>query len=127
MKKYLQKIKIIIIALVLTIGINWASAAYIAKPTCTPPACNTTGMINSGATAQARMGGVAVGTSGTGEGILYVNGGLSSDSMAVSNMFIVTGDMMMNHLYFTPDAFNPAYTSNELCIMTATKQIIKCN
>ncbi|MBP9715997.1 MAG: hypothetical protein KBD48_02295 [Candidatus Pacebacteria bacterium] len=127
MKKILQTTKIIIIALIFTVAINWVSAAYIAKPSCVAPSCNTPAMINTGASAQARMGSVAVGTSGTGSGKLYVNGSLSADSMVVSNIAVVTGDMMSNHLYFTPDAFSPSYTSNELCIMTATKQVIKCN
>lgn len=127
MKKFLQTTKIVIIALVFTVAINWVSAAYIAKPTCVPPACNTPAMINSGATAQTRLGSMALGTAGTGEGKLFVNGSMSADSVVVSNIAVVTGDLMSNHLYFTTDAFNPLSTSNELCIMTATKQVIKCN
>lgn len=128
MKKYLSKIKIIIIALVLTIGINWVSAAYIPKPSCTPPSCDAPSFINSGESAQFRMGGLTIGPSGSaGEGLVYVNGSLSADGMVVSNMYVATGDILTNHLYFTSDAFSSGYVSNELCIMTTTKQVVKCN
>jgi hypothetical protein len=58
----IQNIKIVTLALILALGISYASAAWTPAPS-SPPNSNTDAPINVGVSRQAKVGGMAVGTS----------------------------------------------------------------
>jgi hypothetical protein len=132
MKSIIQKTKIILIAFALLFTLNWANASFRPRPTnCTPPNCDAPVVLNTGPSSQSVLGDLTIGTSTIRPNYadLDVQGSLSADSLIVSGMTVVTGNMMFNNLYFKPgQSFNgqPFAVSNALCIITTTKQVVRC-
>ena len=124
MKKLFQTLKIITLALVLTVGINWASATYISRPTVAPTGGNTPAPLNVGSSPQARLGALALGTinmpaSGAS---LDVYGSIIADSIASFANTVVTGNVTANSLSLP----GLSGTGNQSLCVTGSGDVVAC-
>jgi hypothetical protein len=124
MKKLFQTLKIITLALVLTVGINWASATYTSRPSVAPTGGNTPAPLNIGSSAQARLGALALGTTNmpASGAALDVYGSVIADSIASFANTVVTGNVTANSL--TLPGLSGA--GNQSLCVTGSGDVVAC-
>ncbi|MFA7192099.1 MAG: hypothetical protein WC089_02255 [Candidatus Paceibacterota bacterium] len=141
MKKILHTIKILIIALVFTVAINWVSAAYTPKPSVSDPASNLGPVINTGNKVQNIWGSLSLGTTASSGSTLNVYGNSYIKSLGIWGNFAQVGSVYSNELYIwdiqdpyglsvstgggSSGSSSSVYTLESLCIDT-NKEIIIC-
>lgn len=59
----INNLKAVILGLVIVVGVGYAAAGTFVGPNCPPPNCNADAPLNTGASAQAKAGGLILGSS----------------------------------------------------------------
>ncbi len=81
-KDFIQTLKIVIVALILTVGTNYIFAAYVwSPPSMTPPLGNTASPLNVTLTGQIKEGGLTLNNSGSANYGLIVNGSTNGNTI----------------------------------------------
>lgn len=154
MKKIFKNLKFVIIALIFTIAINWASAAYVSKPGAVDPAGNIT-PINTGNQVQNILGPLSIGSTtmvgggvmGQGanaqtvklyvfgssyfkklnvmEGEIYQTGSLTADGLYLNNPRSLAPIISTGGGSTSGGSSNTVYFDRSLCI-DSNREIVIC-
>lgn len=122
MKKLFQTLKIVVLALVLTAGINWASATYISRPGVAPTGGNTPAPLNIGSAPQSRIGNLALGTANAPAANLDVYGSIIANSIASFANTTVTGNVTASSLTLS----GMTGTGNQSLCVNSSGSLVAC-